>query len=295
MIFNVTGGGGGTSCTLTITAPVGATVTVSKDGKSKPSKVATTGTVVFKGLETGTWTITITNGTDTASKTVEIKADYQAEITFFSATINITYPAGLTCTATDGSTTLTAPDTSGTWACVVPNAGTWTITAGELSSSVILSNTDNGGSKDVIVAWWVIKDGALADIAITKSIVSGKSMTVTEDDGYVKMVNPGGYANGILSDAINLANATKIVADINAVKVGRARNAKFNGIGLVCTGSYGYSSTANAANGISAEQLTTKTGDQTLTIDISEISTSGHVGFAVADASQFNVYNLYAQ
>jgi len=109
------------------------------------------------------------------------------------------------------------------------------------------------------------------------------------------MVNPSGIANGILSDAINLANATKIVADINAVKVGKTTNAKFNGIGLVCTGSYDYSSTANAANGISAEQLTTKTGDQTLTIDISEISTSGHVGFAVADNSQFNVYNLYAQ
>nr|DAI12176.1 MAG TPA: tail collar fiber protein [Caudoviricetes sp.] len=76
------GGGGGTGATLTVTAPVGATVTVSKDGKSKPSKVATTGTVVFKGLETGTWTITIFNGTDTATTTVEIKSDYQAEITF---------------------------------------------------------------------------------------------------------------------------------------------------------------------------------------------------------------------
>ena len=109
MIFNVTGGGGGTGCTLTITAPVGATVTVSKDGKSKPSKVATTGTVVFKGLETGTWTITITNGTDTATKTVEIKADYETQIGFFSAIIKITYPAGLACTVTHGSTTLNAP------------------------------------------------------------------------------------------------------------------------------------------------------------------------------------------
>lgn len=76
------GGGGGAGATLTITVPVGATVTVSKDGKVKPSKVATTGTVVFKGLETGTWTITITNGTDTATKPVEIKADYSATISF---------------------------------------------------------------------------------------------------------------------------------------------------------------------------------------------------------------------
>lgn len=82
MIFNVTGGGGGAGCTLTITAPVGATANVSKDGKTKGPKVATAGTVVFKGLETGTWTITITNGTDTATETVEIKADYHANVSF---------------------------------------------------------------------------------------------------------------------------------------------------------------------------------------------------------------------
>lgn len=116
MIFNVIGGGGGTGCALTITAPVGATVTVSKDNKAKPSKVATTGTVVFKGLETGTWTITITNGTDTASKTVEIKANYQAEIAFvriygISRDITAASPAwartddavGKTATATVGT------------------------------------------------------------------------------------------------------------------------------------------------------------------------------------------------
>lgn len=110
------GGGGGAGATLTITAPVGATVTVSKDNKAKPSKVATTGTVIFKGLETGTWTITITNGTDTETKTVEIKADYRAEISFvkiygISRDITAASPAwartddavGKTATATVGT------------------------------------------------------------------------------------------------------------------------------------------------------------------------------------------------
>ena len=157
MIFNVTGGGGGTGCTLTITAPVGATVTVSKDGKSKPSKVATTGVVVFKGLETGTWTITITNGTDTATKTVEIKADYQAEITFFSAIINITYPAGLVCTVTKGSTTLNAPDTSGTWDCMVTEAGQWTV---KLSTGFAEKVTVGAtGESHTVNKWYVYKDG----------------------------------------------------------------------------------------------------------------------------------------
>lgn len=43
------------------------------------------------------------------------------------AFIVVTYPAGSTCTVSDGTTTLTAPDTSGSWACKVPNAGTWTV------------------------------------------------------------------------------------------------------------------------------------------------------------------------
>lgn len=121
------GGSGGTGATLTITAPAGCTVTVSKDGKTKTKTAGAGGTAVFKGLETGTWTVTITDGGQQASKSVTVTADYATSITFFAATIHITYPAGSVCTATDGITTLTAPDTSGTWECVVPNAGTWTV------------------------------------------------------------------------------------------------------------------------------------------------------------------------
>lgn len=69
----------------------------------------------------------------------------------FSATINITYPAGSTCTCINGSTTLTAPNTSGTWACTVPNAGTWTVscTDGTKSKSVDVEITADGQSKSV--------------------------------------------------------------------------------------------------------------------------------------------------
>ena len=73
-----------------------------------------------------------------------ITADYSAEITFFAATIHITYPAGSTCTATDGVTTLTAPDTSGTWDCVVPNAGTWTVTVVDKGWSDAAEVTEDG-------------------------------------------------------------------------------------------------------------------------------------------------------
>ena len=74
-----------------------------------------------------------------------VTADYSVAIPLFAATINITYPSGSTCTCSDGTTTLSAPDTSGTWACIVPNAGTWTAAAtdGEKNASETVSiNTD---------------------------------------------------------------------------------------------------------------------------------------------------------
>ena len=215
-LYGFGGNRGSASSNLTITAPVGATVTVSKDGKSKPSKVSTTGTVVFKGLETGTWTITITHGTDTASKTVEIKADYQAEITFFSATINITYPAGLTCTATDGSTTLTAPDTSGTWACVVPNAGAWTV---KLSTGFVEKVTVGAsGESHTVDKWYVYKDGdQYTDLtggwvkeSGTASITFGDNM-ITIDS---KTSSNQPRAKVHTTNSINLSGFTSLKANI---------------------------------------------------------------------------------
>ncbi len=158
MIFNVTGGGGGTGGALTVTAPANVTVTVSKDGKTKTKNSGTSGTVVFTGLETGTWTITITNGSQTSTKPVVITADYSAVIAFFSATIHVTYPAGSNCTATDGTTTLTAPDTSGAWECVVPNAGTWTVscTDGSATAGKPVSITEKGQTSIVTLRYGLV-------------------------------------------------------------------------------------------------------------------------------------------
>ena len=76
------GGSGGTGAALTVTAPAGATVTVSKDGKSKTKVADLDGVAVFKGLCTGEWTVTITNGEQTSSKTVTITTEYAVLISF---------------------------------------------------------------------------------------------------------------------------------------------------------------------------------------------------------------------
>ena len=159
--------GGGTGGTLTVTSPANVTVTITKDGKTKTKDSGTSGVVVFKGLASGTWTVTITGDGKTAQKTVVVTTDYSTTIAFFSATINITYPAGSTCTCSDGTTALAAPDTSGTWACIVPNAGTWTVnsTNGDKSKSADVVITANGQSESVTLLYitYLFKDGETYD------------------------------------------------------------------------------------------------------------------------------------
>ena len=162
------GSSGGTGGTLTVTAPANVTVTVSKDGKTKTKNSGTSGVVVFKGLATGTWTVTITSDGKTAQKNVVVTTDYSTVIAFFAATINIAYPAGSTCTCSDGTTTLSAPDTSGTWACIVPNAGTWTVTStsgAETDSKTVTITTDGQStSVELSYALFLFKPNAPSDI-----------------------------------------------------------------------------------------------------------------------------------
>ncbi len=62
------------------------------------------------------------------------------------AVIGVTYPAGSTCTCTNGVRTLTARDTSGKAMFVIPSAGTWTVKAvkGSQSTSKAVKITTEG-------------------------------------------------------------------------------------------------------------------------------------------------------
>lgn len=82
MIGRVNTGGGGSGGTLTVTAPANVTVAVSKDGKTKTKNSGTSGVVVFKGLASGTWTVTITGDGKTAQKNVVVTTDYSTAISF---------------------------------------------------------------------------------------------------------------------------------------------------------------------------------------------------------------------
>lgn len=134
MIFNMVGGGGGSGATLVVSSPVNISVTVSKDDKSYTKNSGSLGSTTFKGLATGTWTVIISGNGQTATKTIEITADYAITIAFFSATINITYPANSNCVVTNSGGQTVASDTNTTssektFIATVNAKGTYTVTA----------------------------------------------------------------------------------------------------------------------------------------------------------------------
>lgn len=217
MIGITNAGGSGAGCKLTVTAPVGAAITVTNTaGKVKSKTVGANGLAVFRGLTEGKWTITISNSTETASKTVEIKENYSAEITFFSATINIAYPAGRACTVTDGVTTLNAPDTSGTWDCVVTEAGEWTV---KLSTGFAEKVTVGAsGESHTVNKWYVYKDGdQYTDLtggwvkqSGTASITFGDNMITI--DSKTSTNQPKGKVH--TTNSLNLSGFTSLKANI---------------------------------------------------------------------------------
>ena len=291
-------GGGQSGGTVSVKIDPGSLVTLTKGDKTKSVTADSSGWAVFKGLDSGLWKIVATLNGQTATDSVLVALNKAVHLAYFTATINITYPAGLTCKATNGSTVLTAPDTSGTWACTVDKTGTWTITAGDLTETVTLNTT--GEVKTVILARWIVKNGVLTDIGLTNPLISGRNVTPTQETGYVAIENATsnsvvGVASG---QTFDLTAARKIVADIDVTTVGSSGSyTQYDGINLVTSKAISAAdvtkSIANMTAYLDADHIANTTGRKTLELDVSGLTGSHYVGFAIGTKGAFNVYSLY--
>lgn len=267
MIGRVNTGGGGSGGTLTVTAPANVTVTVSKDGKTKTKNSGTNGVVVFKGLASGTWTVTITGDGKTAQKNVVVTTDYSTVIAFFAATINITYPAGSTCTCSDGTTTLSAPDTSGTWTCIVPNAGTWTVTStsgAETDSKAVTITTDGQStSVELSYALFLFKPNAPSDIIAGEWEIPGNGTVTAEAEL-----------------TVNSVNAYNINRIFSARTKGQIDLTEYSTLQATCKASGGSNTKLEVYSGSSVVASTAIGTDlTTVTVDISALSGLHSIGF----------------
>lgn len=204
--------GGGAGGNLKVISPAGVAVTVSKGSKVKQKMADSSGVAMFKGLETGKWTVTLPADVSPPTRDVDIDVDYVVVIAYFSATIAITYPAGSTCTCSDGSTTLTAPDTSGTWTCTVPNAGKWTVasTNGDKSKSADVVITTDGQTESVTLQYitYLFKDGETYD-----SLTGGWNGKVDTDKQALRLAPAAGLtANAYTKNKTDMTDYSTLSA-----------------------------------------------------------------------------------
>lgn len=231
MIGMTNAGGSGTGCTLTITAPAGADITVAnKAGKVKSKTVGANGLVVFRGLTDGKWTITITNGTDTATKTVEIKADYQAAISF-NTIPEFTYTGDLEIVSDDDQPITVS---QGNWKIRFLTSGTLTfinLNGAENGIDVFLVGGGGGGSR------------AAGGGGYTKTL---KAVKVSVGTAYLIEVGAGGIA-GVGNSKAGSAGGTSNAFGASA-NGGKANGTASSFVGSD-GGSGGGASSANGAGG----------------------------------------------
>ena len=136
----------------------------------------------------------------------------------FAATIAVTYPSGSTLTCTDGTTTLKATTTTGSYTFVVPNAGTWTVTAtdGSSTASSSVSITTSGQSESVTLSYW---DGYLFNYGDTYDDITGGYNNVGT---YLTSASDGSTGNPLTITELNSGGW-------------KLKNSKGNGCGIVYT------------------------------------------------------------
>lgn len=198
------GGSGGSGGTLTVTGVAGDAVTVSKDGKIYTRTFNSNGIAVFKGLSTGTWTVTMTNSTGlTATRIVEITADYTLTIAYFSATIAITYPANSTCVIKNSSGVQVANDTNaGT------SAKTWTATVGATGTYTITATATDGSGKTKSTTVSITTDGQSESVTLTYELILFDGGDNTGVTGGWKGKNVTPTVSNVLSFSITNTDAT---------------------------------------------------------------------------------------
>ena len=276
MIFNMVGGGGGSGATLVVSSPANVSVTVSKGDKSYTKNSGSLGSATFKGLATGTWTVTISGNGQTATKTIEITADYAITIAFFSATINVTYPAGSTCAITTDITNYSdaifAGDKSGYWSFTVPYAGTWLvacftgdITNPEKLAYKIVNITTDGQNESVTLSYELVlfdKDKGIDRTDITGGWSKYK-------DGYIGYYDNNDNSGGcgcMCKNAIDMTPYTKLV-----IKTGNIiYDISANG---------GLSSHYNGNEYVNLSPKVSLSSNATIQLDISNVNSAMYIGF----------------
>ena len=301
--------GGGSGGTLVVTSSGAGTVTVSNTvlGKSYSKSVTAGGSVTFKGLKTGEWTVTLSNGTQTTTKSVTVNADYSVSVAYFSATISVTYPAKSKCVVKNSGGQTVASDTNTgsstkTWTATVGATGTYTVTAtatdgsGKTKSTTV-NITADGQSSSVTLSYevYLIQNGSvISAFNFGKAqLRSDHSASISAGSGYIQYSSTSFTCGVATPSRVDLSKYSKLVMNCNVTSLGNG-NVRLSVCSALSAGSE-----AGVLSNISASKNTNSTGSQTLTLDLSSITSSLYVGL-VLDTPEWStvavqVMNMYLE
>ena len=184
---------GTASSTITVTAPAGVVVTVSKGDKRYTQTVGEDGAALsFKVFETGEWTVSAVLNGRPYKRTVNVAeagGSYSVELSYFSATLTATAVAGATVTATCGETVVTGQAAgNGQAALEIKLPGNYVVQAtmansygNATSNSQAVNVTDNGGSYTATVKF----------IRLTVTIDAGSQITISKGDTNISLTGTG--------------------------------------------------------------------------------------------------------
>lgn len=177
----VGGHSGGTGSTLVVTTTestlYGKTVSVVIDGTTYTGTFNSSGTVVIDSIiKVGNATVTSTDGVDTATNYVSMPyyGLYTIALSFFSATVTVTFPhsLGAVCTLSDGTATLVA--TTSPMNFIVGNVGTWeaTVTLDGIDKTDSVQITADGQTKSMTIEYGTINLTLDADFVTASSTIT---------------------------------------------------------------------------------------------------------------------------
>lgn len=307
MIFNMTGGGSGSGATLVVSCPANVTVTVSKDDKSYTKNSGSLGSATFKGLATGEWTVTIEGNGQTATKNITITADYAITMAFFAAYINITYPAKSTCVVQNSGGVTVASDantdsSAKTWTATVGATGTYTVTATATDSSgktksTTVSIAADGQSESVTLSYevYLIQNGSVNSAFNfgNAQLRSDHVASISNGSGYIQY-SATSYTCGVATPSkVDLSKYSKLVMNCNVTSI------ESGSVRLSVCSALNAGSESGVLSNITASKNTSSTGSQTLTLDLSSITSSLYVGLVLTipewNSVSVQVINMYLE
>lgn len=278
---------GGSGATLVVTGVAGDTCTITNGTKTYTKTFGTDKKATFKGLATGTWTVKMTNGSKTSTRTITITADYALTIAYFSATIKVTYPAKSKAVIKNSSGTQIAWDENSgtsakTWNATVGATGTYTVVVTATDSSgktksTTVSITADGQSKSVTLAYeLVIYDagsfgknsaGTAFDVG---SNDDNNASSITKNSAYMLWkcgawavctfyITPKFSCAGYKTLKISLTNASTVLDSSSK-------------------GSWGLKSSNSYDNNdfVAQTNFTSLSGSQTLSLDVSNVGSTAY-------------------